>query len=162
MIKRIAALAAIFLCTSAAWVVLGVTIFARTESPQSDQLRSRVASSWGTAQTQAPPAASYLQVVEEKVEEQKKSKVVKKTEVIPLALGGSKVEVSFDLQQRQKGLLWYRTYAVVFGGDFTFTNSSGQDQLVTFKLPFPSQQAIYDDLSLTVDNGPLSVNNESN
>lgn len=162
MIKRIAALAAIFLCTSAAWVVLGVTIFARTDSPQSDELRSRVASSWGTAQTQAPPTASHLKVVEEKVEEEKKSKVVKKTEVIPLALEGSKVGVAFDLEQRQKGLLWYRTYAVVFGGDFTFTNSSGQDQLVTFRLPFPSQQAIYDELTMTMDNQPLTVRNESN
>src|SRR5271157_1482403 len=162
MIKRIAALAAVFLCTSAAWVVLGVTIFARTESPQSDQLRSRVASSWGTAQTQAPPAASYVRVWEEKVEEDKKTKIVKRSEVVPLALEGSKVEVSFDLEPRQKGLLWYSTYAVMFGGDYAFTNSSGEDQLVTFKLPFPSQQAIYDDLSLTVDNGPLSVNNESN
>jgi inner membrane protein involved in colicin E2 resistance len=162
MIKRIAALAAIFLCTSAAWVVLGVTIFARTESPQSDELRSRVASSWGTAQTQTPPTASYLKVIEEKVEEDKKTKVVKRTEVVPLALEGSKVDVSFDLKQRQKGLLWYSTYAVVFGGDYTFTNSSGQDQLVTFRLPFPSQQAIYDDLTMTADNRPLTVKNESN
>lgn len=162
MIKRIAALAAIFLCTSAAWVVLGVTIFARTESPQSDELRSRVASSWGTAQTQTPATASYLQVVEEKVEEEKKSRVVKKSVVVPLTLESSKVEVSFDLKQRQKGLLWYSTYAVVFGGDYTFTNSSGQDQLVTFKLPFPSQQAIYDDLTMTMDNRLLTVRNESN
>jgi inner membrane protein involved in colicin E2 resistance len=162
MIKRIAALAVIFVCTSAAWVVLGVTIFDRTESPLSDELRSRVASSWGTAQTQTPATASYEKVVEEKVDEEKKSKVVKRTEVVPLALEGSKVDVSFDLAPRQKGLLWYSTYAVVFGGDYTFTNSSQQSQLVTFKLPFPSQQAIYDDLTMTVDNRPLTVGNVSN
>lgn len=162
MIKRIAALAAIFLCTSAAWVVLGVTILARTESPQSDELRSRVSSSWGTAQSQAPPTASYVRVWEEKVEEDKKTRIVKRSEVVPLALEGSKVDVSFDLEPRQKGLLWYSTYAVVFGGDYTFTNSSGEDQLVTFKLPFPSQQAIYDDLTMTADNRPLTVRNESN
>jgi inner membrane protein involved in colicin E2 resistance len=162
MIKRIAALAAIFVCTSAAWVVLGFTIFARTESPLSDELRSRVASGWGTAQTQFPATASYPVVVEEKVEEEKKSKVVKKIEVVALALEGSKVDVSFDLTPRQKGLLWYSTYAVVFGGDYTFKNSSQQDQVVTFKLPFPAQQAIYDDLTLTVDDKPLTVKNDSN
>ena len=162
MIKRIAALAAIFLCTSAAWVVLGVTIFARTESPQSDELRSRVASSWGTAQAQAPATASYLKVVEEKVQEDTKTRIVKKTEAVPFALEGSNVKVSFQLDQRQKGLLWYSTYAVVFGGDYTFMNTSAEEQFVTFKLPFPSQQAIYDDLTMTVDERPLVVKNESN
>jgi inner membrane protein involved in colicin E2 resistance len=162
MIKRIAALAVIFVCTSVAWVVLGVTIFVRTESPLSDELRSRVASSWGTAQTQTPPTATYQREVVRPVEEEKKSKVVKKNEAVPLTLEASKVDVSFDLVHRQKGLLWYSTYTIVFGGDYTFPNPTGQDQVVKFRLEFPSQQAIYDDLTMTVDGHPLAVKNESN
>ncbi len=59
MIKRIAALTFIFACTSVAWMILGATIFARTDSPTSSDLKSRVAASWGTQQTQSPPTASY-------------------------------------------------------------------------------------------------------
>ena len=162
MIKRIVALAVIFVCTSVAWVVLGVTIFVRTESPLSDELRSRVASSWGTAQTQTPPTATYQREVVRLVEVEKKSKVVKKNEAVPLALEASKVDVSFDLVHRQKGLLWYSTYNIVFGGDYSFPNPAGQDQVVTFRLEFPSRQAIYDDLTMTVDGHPLTVKNESN
>src|SRR6185369_4338473 len=58
MTKRIIAIAFIFICTSVAWAILGVTLFQRTYdsgSVSSDQ----VASLWGTAQNQAPPSAAY-------------------------------------------------------------------------------------------------------
>ena len=59
MIKRIMAIIAIFACTCVAWMVLGTSIFLRTESTGS-QLSGRVASTWGTAQEQHPPAVSYV------------------------------------------------------------------------------------------------------
>lgn len=161
MIKRIAALAFIFFCTTIAWVILGLTIFARSYSSQSDALRSEVASSWGTAQEQSPPSATYHYEVVRTVGEGNKAKQVKSTVTEPLALEGSHVDVAFDLQHRQKGLLWYSTYAVVFNGDYSFTNSTGQARWVTFALNFPSQQAIYDDLTLSVDNQPLAVTNSN-
>jgi hypothetical protein len=157
MVKRIAALVFIFVCTSMAWAILGSTILARTYSPLSGELRSRVAASWGTAQQQTPPKASYQQEVIQIIEGQKGSKKIKTTETVPLALDASKIDVVLDLSHRQKGLLWYSTYAVVFRGDYSFTNSSAQDQDVTFYLSFPSQQAVYDDLAMSVDNQPLSV-----
>jgi hypothetical protein len=57
MVKRIAALIFIFICTTIAWAILGGTIFSRTYSSDS-KLQGRVASTWGTAQVQQPPAAS--------------------------------------------------------------------------------------------------------
>jgi inner membrane protein involved in colicin E2 resistance len=159
VIKRIAALAFIFVCTSIAWIILGTTIFARTDSPLSSELESRVARSWGTAQEQSPPTASYKRDIVRTVRDEKGTKEIKTTEPVPLAVEASKIDVALDLAHRQKGLLWYNTYAVAFAGDYTFTNSSGQDQDVTFQLNFPSQHAIYDDLVLSVDNQPLSVRN---
>jgi inner membrane protein involved in colicin E2 resistance len=159
VIKRIAALAFIFVCTSIAWIILGATIFVRTDSPLSSELESRVARSWGTAQEQSPPTATYRREIVRTVQDEKGTKEIKTTEPVPLALEASKVDVALDLAHRQKGLLWYSTYAVAFAGDYTFTNSSGQDQDVTFQLNFPSQQAIYDDLVLSVDDQPLSVKN---
>ena len=54
MVKRIAAIVFIFLCTSVAWAVLGGTIFYRSYdlNPVSE---SRVASTWGAPQNQSPP-----------------------------------------------------------------------------------------------------------
>src|SRR5713226_2281947 len=61
MVKRIFAIAFIFVCTSVAWIILGGTIFSRTYD--SDQVSAnRVASTWGTPQNQAPPKASFHQV----------------------------------------------------------------------------------------------------
>src|ERR1700676_1430657 len=159
MVKRIAALVFIFVCTSIAWAILGTTILERTYSPLSGELKSRVAASWGTAQQQTPPKATYEHEVIRITEDKKGPKRIKTTEIVPLALDASKIDVVLDLAHRQKGLLWYSTYAVAFRGDYSFVNSSAQDQDVTFYLSFPSQQAVYDDLTLLVDNRPLPVKN---
>ena len=159
MIKRIAALVSIFVCTSIAWAILGSTIFARTYSPLSGELKSRVAASWGTAQEQPPPSASYQQEVIHLVSDKKVVKEIKTTSTVPLGLESSKIDVALDLAHRQKGLLWYSTYAVAFQGDYGFTNTSGSNQAVTFSLNFPSQQAVYDDLVMSVDNQSIPVKN---
>jgi hypothetical protein len=154
MIKRILPLAVIFACTSVAWIILGATILDRTYSPMSDELKSRVAASWGTDQKQSPPVASYHREVVHTDENGKKTTT---TETVPLALDASNIAVTLDLSHRQKGLLWYSTYAVAFTGDYSFTNSSGQDQTITFLLRFPAQQAVYDDLVMSANNQPLSM-----
>jgi inner membrane protein involved in colicin E2 resistance len=159
MIKRIGALVFIFVCTSIAWLVLGATIVSRSYSPLSDELKSRVASNWGTAQDQAPPKATYRREYMRSVETAKETKLIASTEIVPLTLDATKVDVTLDLEHRQKGLLWDSTYTVAFAGDYNFTNSSGQDQDVTFQLCFPSKQAVYDDLLMSVDDQPLTVKN---
>ena len=90
MIKRIAALAFIFVCTSIAWAILGSTILARTYSPLSGELRSRVAASWGTAQVQTPPTASYQHEVTRTVEGEKGPKQIKITETDSLKVDAHK------------------------------------------------------------------------
>jgi inner membrane protein involved in colicin E2 resistance len=159
MIKRIAALVCIFVCTSIAWAILGSTILARTYSPLSGELKSRVAASWGTAQEQTPPTASYQHEVIQLEHDKEKVKEVKTTTTVLLGLDASKIDVTLDLAHRQKGLLWYSTYAVAFLGDYSFTNTSGSPQDVNFYFSFPSQEAVYDDLAMSVDNQPIVVKN---
>ncbi|MGD0404666.1 MAG: inner membrane CreD family protein [Candidatus Acidiferrales bacterium] len=159
MIKRIGALVFIFVCTSIAWLVLGTTIETRSYSPLTDQLKSRVASNWGTAQEQAPPKATYKHESVSSEGSENDPKQIRTTHVIPLPLQATRVDVTLDLEHRQKGLLWYSTYTVLFAGDYEFTNVSGQDQFVTFQLGLPSKQAVYDDLLMSVDNQPLTVTN---
>src|SRR6266550_8293152 len=107
MIKRIAAIAFIFLCTTVAWAILGTTIFQRTYSSDSSS-ESRVASTWGAPQNQLPPVASYDELVSKKevsTENGKKKEIVtqeKVTNVLPLE--SSHLNIDLNLEHRQKGL----------------------------------------------------------
>src|ERR1700730_8572574 len=163
MIKRIAAIAFIFLCTTFAWAVLGTTIFQRTYSSDSSS-EVRVASTWGAPQNQLPPVAAYDELVPKKevtTENGKKIEVVtqeKVTKVLPLE--SSHLNVDLNLEHRQKGLLWYSTYKVTFDGSYSFRNTSDKDQTISFTLNFPTAQAIYDDLVFTVDEIPVNLKNE--
>ncbi|HEX8722581.1 MAG TPA: inner membrane CreD family protein [Pyrinomonadaceae bacterium] len=164
MLKRIVAIAFIFLCASAAWMVLGATIFSRTYDSDG-VLSGEVASLWGTPQAQTPPAASCQREVAkttETVENGKKKVVTEKSSVTePLPLESSRVNVTLGLEHRQKGLLWYSTYKVAFDGTYVFRNTTDQ-QRVSFTLKFPSERAIYDDLVFTVDGAPVALTNEGN
>src|SRR5437588_1753955 len=165
MIKRIVAIAFIFLCTTFAWAILGTTIFQRTYSSDSSS-EVRVASTWGAPQNQLPPVASYDELVQKKevsTENGKKKEVVtqeKVTNVLPLE--SSHLNVDLNLEHRQKGLLWYSTYKVGFDGAYSFRNPSDKDQTIAFTLDFPTAQAIYDDLVFTVDDVPVTLKNEKN
>lgn len=165
MIKRIAAIIFIFLCTGLAWLILGATIFQRTYS--SDAVSAnRVTSTWGAPQNQSPPFAAYQELIPQKdlVTENGKQveRVTKKKVSKDLPLESSRIKVDLDLEHRQKGLLWYSTYSVAFDGAYAFRNTSDKEQEVTFTLIFPTAQAVYDGLVFTVDNAPVATTNERN
>src|SRR5438552_8516410 len=165
MIKRIAAIAFIFLCTTVAWAILGTTIFQRTYSSDSSS-EGRVASTWGAPQNQLPPVASYDELVSKKevsTENGKTKEVVTQAKITNLLpLESSHLNVDLNLEHRQKGLLWYSTYKVGFDGAYSFRNPSDKDQTIAFTLDFPTAQAIYDDLVFTVDDVPVTLKNEKN
>jgi len=147
VIKRLLAIAFIFLCTSAAWGVLGGTLFARTYGSD-DGLRARVESAWGTRQEQHPPTATYVverrRVEESVVEGKAVSRTVRSWETRTLPLVGSDVRVRLALDPRQKGLLWYATYTADLQASFRFRNDSGAARRLRVVLPFPARDARYD------------------
>jgi inner membrane protein involved in colicin E2 resistance len=170
MTKRIVAIAFIFICTTIAWVVLGGTIFERTQSADKN-LRGRVGSTWGTSQTQRAPVA-FIQKLETRVVEAPVRPIRSERERtaptttsssdrtetvrtrVPLALEQTRAAVDFDLDHRRKGLLWYSTYGVSFAGTFRFRNTTTDDS-VTFEFPLPAAQAVYDDLRVTLNGAPV-------
>ena len=165
MIKRIAAIAFIFLCTTVAWAILGTTIFQRTYDYGS-AAEGRVESTWGAPQNQLPPVASYDEIVPKKelttVNGVQKETVTQEKITNGLPLESSHLNVDLNLEHRQKGLLWYSTYKVGFDGTYSFRNPSGKDQTIAFTLNCPTAQAIYDDLVFTVDDVPITLKNEKN
>jgi inner membrane protein CreD len=132
MSRSIPAIIMILICTSIAWIILGTTIMARTESAQTD-LQSRVASSWGRPQQQTPPSA---------------------TTSAPLPVEQTRIDTAFNLEQRQKGLLWFATYRVAFRGSWVFRNITDSD-VITVKAVFPAPEAVYDDLVFRIDGQPV-------
>ncbi len=163
MVKRLFAVAFIFGCTSAAWMILGGTITARTGST-TGRLRDHVQSVWGAPHTQVSPYADYSVPVSyvETVTENGMQKVVAKTRRDVYMIRPSSSEIAVDLQseQRQKGLLWYSTYKVNFRGDYVFQNTDASRTL-RFALPLPTAQAIYDDLQFVVNGQSMKPSTEA-
>jgi inner membrane protein involved in colicin E2 resistance len=166
MTTRIIAIVFIFILTTIAWGILGGTILTRTYD-SSEVSVSRVESTWGTQHNQSVPTASfktYNQKPQDMLENGiKVTKYVTEEVVTTLPLESSKIDVNLNLEHRQKGLLWYNTYKVDFLGHYTFRNSSMLEQPVQFELKFPTKQAIYDNLTFTVDGVPatLTTNNSA-
>jgi len=160
--KNIAAIVVIFLFTTCAWVILGTSVVARTGSADSG-LSKDVQSNWGSAQQQSPPVAISSHSVQKAVQENQNgvtfTKAVEENVDTPLPIEQSRIRVALDLEQRQKGLLWFATYRVAFHGDYVFRNAAASDK-VTIKLVFPAPDAIYDDLVLRADGQPLPFTTE--
>jgi hypothetical protein len=171
MVKRIIAIAFIFAVTSAAWIVLGATILERTGSSDRE-LSSRVGSTWGTNQAQQAPTAYVYKVVSTARQNvgrtnqpnRRPDVTAPSTIVDPntptlakvtLPLEQTRAKVALDLEHRQKGLLWYSTYTVVFDGVYRFRNNSTDDS-ITVEFPLPAFQAVYDDLRVTVNGAAVT------
>jgi len=154
LLRQILALIFIFVCTTIAWVVLGSTIFSRTYGAN-QRLQWHVASIWGTSQEQSPPTAHYTvteQITSTTVENGKLVAHNEKLEhQILLPLESTSIRVNIHLDPRQKGLLWYSTYTVEFGGDYVFGNTASEARTVAFRLNSPAQKAIYDGLQMKID-----------
>jgi inner membrane protein involved in colicin E2 resistance len=165
MTKRIIAIAFIFICASGAWGILGGTIFSRTYDSGFSS-NSKVQSLWGAEQMQSPPVATFTEQVvrneDSLVDGKKVTKTVTQPVVTELPLESSSIKVDLDLGHRQKGLLWYSTYKVGFDGTYVFRNTSLKEQLVSFELPFPATQAIYDNLTFVVDGTAVAIKNHDN
>jgi inner membrane protein involved in colicin E2 resistance len=162
MLKRIAAIGFIFVCTAIGWAILASTIFYRTYSSDS-QLRGKVASSWGAPQEQCPPTATYVVGSWRQVPAVENGKEVLRAvddrHYFALTLQKSRVNAGLHADYRRKGLLWYSTYQVQFDAAYEFVNPDDQPRDVTFTLHLPAEQAIYDDMVFAVNGSPLVLEN---
>jgi hypothetical protein len=160
LLRQILALVFIFICTAVAWVILGTTIFSRTYG-SNQQLSGHVASTWGTAQSQSPPSAYYMVEENTSTSTIENGKIVVHNEKvqrqIPLAVESSRIRVRLHLDPRQKGLLWYSTYAVDFAGDYVFHNPTTEAQEIVFRLKFPAQKALYDGLEMKINDQAVTL-----
>jgi hypothetical protein len=149
---RLAAIGFIFVCTAAAWAVLGSTVVGRT-GERDGRLSQEVAQLWGGHHLQVAPQATVRrprEVTEETKEQDAKSgtvvRTVKRTVVedVPFPAASSRVRVDLGLDHRRKGLLWYDTYTVTFEADYRFVSPDPVEREVVVQFDFPSKEASYD------------------
>src|SRR5262245_19970121 len=164
MLRRIAAITFIFFCTTFGWAVLGSTIYYRSSTPAA-ALRDSVSNTWGIAQEQKPPTASYTERVEriEKVTENGMTveRLAEHDTTLVMPLERAEIDVDLQLEYRQKGLLWFSTYRVAFNGTYRFHNTTGQNRQIDFNFPYPANQATYDGLVFTINGASVSNRNVS-
>lgn len=157
MTKRIIAIAVIYIFSTIAWAILGATVFIRTNASNST-LRNSVAALWGAPQEQTPPEAWYS-TVEASPAPTTTTASSPVTKSVQMPIDKSRVQAALHLDYRKKGLLWYSTYTVRFAGAYDFRNDSDQPRRVVFSLNFPTAQAIYDDVTFSVNGAPLATSN---
>ena len=71
-------------------------------------------------------------------------KNVTQTLITELPLERSRIRVDLDLQHRQKGLLWYDTYAVKVRATFRARNPDTVPRRMAAHLMFASEQGQFD------------------
>ena len=172
MTKHILSIAAIFLCTCAAWWILGASIYVRTnESP--DKLRQGVESVWGKPQQQQSPRAWYCQIPEQQAPaapQMPPTQQAAASEQAPVnqpvcsyavPLSQSRIRSAIDLDHRRKGLVWYSTYGVDFQAAYRVPNPTNETRRIYVEFTLPTGQTLFDNFSATLDGEDVSqsVNN---
>ena len=158
-VRRLFAIGFIFVAAACAWFTLGSSLIYRT-GQFDGPLRQEVMLLWGGPHVQRAPEAWVARPGEtvETVEEQVAgggtvSRQVRKPSVqwAPASLVGTDAHAALDLEQRQKGLLWFDTYAVEFRATYLFVNPDAEPRRMRLRFAFPSAHAIYDDFTFTID-----------
>jgi inner membrane protein involved in colicin E2 resistance len=144
-------------------MILGSTIMLRTHGSD-DLLKGHVGSTWGTPQEQVPPTATFAWDETVAVTTKEDGKTVIRNNQVErtraLHLDSTRLNVDLNLNHRQKGLLWYSTYAVDLTGDYSFHNDAAVPGTITLRLPFPAQKAVYDGLTVTLNGQPVALSTD--
>ena len=160
MIKRLFAVAFIYLCCCVAWTILGGTVVHRTQTSDA-ALGGAVGELWGGPQVQLAPTAAILgertRAVQRSEPTGTGNEVRTVTETVtdetrtPVPIAATRVAADVALDHRRKGLMWYPTYAVDLDAAYRIENPTDEAARVAFTFPLPSQASVFSGLALSVD-----------
>jgi len=155
MVKQIIAIAVVYLVAVAGWIILGGTISYRTDRQDAD-LKSAVGELWGTPLAQKAPWGSISLQAATQTSSPNGNGIVyvrpgTTSENYEAPIAENEIKIGLQLDQRQKGLLWYSTYRVHFSGEYTFENPRDMGGLLTVNFAFPAANGHYDDFKFEID-----------
>lgn len=161
MIRRYVVLGVVWVGCTVAWMLLGATLLVRS-GETSSALVNEVHQLWGPPLDQVAPGGQYT---EQRPREERRvlhdangrpyETTVQKMEDVSflLPLVSTRARVSLALEHRQKGLLWFPTYAADFEGRYAVQNDTTATRAVTVSFPLPAQGAIYDGFEVLDEKG---------
>jgi len=161
MIRRYVVLGVVWAGCTAAWMLLGTTLLVRS-GETSSALVNEVHQLWGPPLDQAAPVGQYT---EQRPREERRTlydatgrpfeSVIQKMEDVtsPLPLVSTRAQVSLALEHRQKGLLWFATYAADFEGRYVVVNDTAVVRRTSMTFPLPARGAIYDGFEVLDEKG---------
>lgn len=168
-IRRLIAILFIFAVTAVAWVALGTSLVVRT-GEHDKKLGHEVTLLWGGPQQQLAPTASVARPVTttERVADTDtrglpvaERSVTRTAEAqIDAPLESTRAVVHLDLDERQRGLLWYATYAVRFRAQYVFRNPDAEARRMEVRFALPSATGVYDDVALKLDGRDITIGND--
>src|SRR5262245_5400209 len=158
--SRLFAIAVIYGLATLAWIGLGTSILARTGEFDS-KLEREVTQLWGGRHRQIAPSV-WVQRPRQVTEQESVVPPRSHTPVIrevtrtvidsaPVRIAQSRIATNLGLTQRQKGLLWYDTYAVTFNAHYKARNPDSVERVIGVELHFPSADTIYDQFVFRVN-----------
>ena len=164
MTRRIAAIAFIFLSSCLAWFLLGGAVSERTTT-QDREMQRAVGRLWGGEQVQLAPTLARVETVRETVRRPVEGGATGETEPVAVQrevrhatpLARTRIETGLSLEHRRKGLLWYPTYDVAFGGSYGVANETDAEATYDFRFRLPAQAAVFGDVVLEVDGEALDA-----
>jgi hypothetical protein len=146
MLRKLVAIAIIWAGASIAWAVLAQTLVQRTAESDNDQ-RAALERLGGSPQTQEVPTFFYdVPIAPPRGPRIHLPPSVRTTGAAPAS---SQIRVDLDLDQREKGLLWYSTYAVAFESAYTVRNS-GPAATLRVSMPLAAQGATFDGVRVEI------------
>ncbi|MBN2119105.1 MAG: inner membrane CreD family protein [Anaerolineales bacterium] len=148
-VPRLIGIIFIFICTTIAWAILGTSILVRTDSGYTE-LNRQVEDLWGSEHFQKAPTVVFKTI--------EKDGIYEKEVTTPVELESSNIQVSFQLEHRRKGLLWYPTYDVDFDSAYTFKNPLNKSATATVTFFFPASGTIYDAFEFRVGDEKITPN----
>ena len=150
--KRLIGIGAVWIGCALGWVILGSTLVVRS-GESSAALSPEVHQLWGPPLEQQQPSAFYADVTMRRstrtltdangAVSTETSEAPERVDV-PVPLVASDLAVELALEHRQRGLVWFPTYAVSFQGRYAFANPDAAARDVTFAFPLQSDHAVYD------------------
>ena len=131
-------------------MLLGATLLVRS-GETSSALVNEVHQLWGPPLDQAAPCRAVHRAATARgaahrsttrTGDRTRPTVQTKEEVsFPLPLVSTRARVSLALEHRQKGLLWFPTYAADFEGRYVVLNDTAANRSVTVSFPLPARGA---------------------
>ncbi len=168
-IRRLIAILFIFVVTAVAWFALGTSLVVRT-GEHDTRLGQEVARLWGGPQQQVAPTATVARPVtttEHVSDTDAQGRAVAERSVTRTSvehadapLIATRAVVDLALDERQRGLLWYATYAVRFRGHFTFRNPDAETRTMEVRFALPNATGVYDDVTLKLDGRDVAIGND--